>query len=75
MFFVNKDTPGVRIVREPASYTHTYPDTHAVVAFEDARVPAANLVGAEGDGMAFTYEWFRYERLMIAARCCGAASG
>ena len=23
--------------------------------------------------MAFTYEWFRYERLMIAARCCGAA--
>jgi acyl-CoA dehydrogenase len=72
MFFVNKDTPGVRMVREPA-YTHTYPDTHAIVAFEDARVPAANLVGAEGDGMAFTYEWFRYERLMIAARCCGAA--
>jgi hypothetical protein len=33
----------------------------------------ANLVGDEGDGMAFTYEWFRYERLMIAARCCGAA--
>jgi alkylation response protein AidB-like acyl-CoA dehydrogenase len=44
-----------------------------VVAFEDVRVPAANLVGEEGDGMAFTYEWFRYERLMIAARCCGAA--
>ena len=36
------------------------------------RVPAANLVGAEGDGMTFTHEWFRYERLMIAARCCGA---
>ena len=72
MFFVDKDTPGVRLVREPA-YTHTYPDTHAIVAFEDVRVPAANLVGEEGDGMAFTYEWFRYERLMIAARCCGAA--
>jgi len=24
--------------------------------------------------MAFTYDWFRYERLMIAARCCGAAA-
>jgi acyl-CoA dehydrogenase len=72
MFFVDKDTPGVRLVREPA-YSHTYPDTHAIVAFEDVRVPAANLVGAEGDGMSFTYEWFRYERLMIAARCCGAA--
>jgi alkylation response protein AidB-like acyl-CoA dehydrogenase len=72
MFFVDKDTPGVRLVREPA-YTHTYPDTHAVVAFEDVRVPATHLVGNEGDGMGFTYEWFRYERLMIAARCCGAA--
>jgi len=72
MFFVDKDTPGVRLVREPR-YTHTYPDTHAIVAFEDVRVPASHLIGAEGDGMSFTYEWFRYERLMIAARCCGAA--
>ncbi len=72
MFFVDKDTPGVRLVREPA-YMHTYADSHAVVAFDDVRVPAANLIGAEGDGLGFTYEWFRYERLMIAARCCGAA--
>jgi acyl-CoA dehydrogenase len=72
MFFVDKDTPGVRLVREPR-YTHTYPDSHAVVAFEDVRVPATHLVGKEGDGMDFTYAWFRYERLMIAARCCGAA--
>ena len=49
------------------------PTTHAIVAFEDVRVPASNLIGSEGDGLAFTYEWFRYERLMIAARCCGAA--
>jgi acyl-CoA dehydrogenase len=31
------------------------------------------MIGDEGDGLAFTYAWFRYERLMIAARCCGAA--
>jgi alkylation response protein AidB-like acyl-CoA dehydrogenase len=72
MFFVDKVTPGVRLVREPA-YMHTYADTHAIVAFEDVRVPAANLIGREGDGLSFTYEWFRYERLMIAARSCGAA--
>lgn len=72
MFIVDQDTPGVRVVRTPA-YSHTYADTHPVIAFEDVRVPAANLVGEEGDGMGFTYEWFRYERLMIAARCCGAA--
>ena len=73
MFFVDVGTPGVRVVRTPA-YTHTYADHHPMVAFEDVRVPAANLIGEEGDGLAFTYAWFRYERLMIAARCCGAAS-
>jgi acyl-CoA dehydrogenase len=72
MFFVDVDTPGVRVVRTPA-YTHTYADHHPLLAFEEVRVPAANLIGREGEGMAFTYEWFRYERLMIAARCCGAA--
>ena len=72
LFVVDKNTAGVRLVREPR-YTHTYPDTHAIVAFDDVRVPAAHLIGAEGDGMSFTYAWFRYERLMIAARCCGAA--
>jgi alkylation response protein AidB-like acyl-CoA dehydrogenase len=62
----------VRVVRTPA-YTHTISHHHPIVAFEDVRVPAANLVGAEGDGMAFAYEWFRFERLMVAARCVGAA--
>jgi acyl-CoA dehydrogenase len=72
LFFVDTETPGVRVVRSPR-YMHTFADEHPVVAFEDVRVPAANLVGAEGDGMSFTHAWFRYERLMIAARCCGAA--
>ena len=72
MFIVDLDTPGVRVVRTP-EYSHTYADEHPIVAFEDVRVPAGNLVGAEGDGMRYAYEWFRYERLMIAARCCGAA--
>jgi acyl-CoA dehydrogenase len=72
MFIVDLDTPGVRVARTP-EYSHTYADEHPIVAFEDVRVPAENLVGSEGDGMRYAYEWFRYERLMIAARCCGAA--
>jgi acyl-CoA dehydrogenase len=72
LFIVDRDTPGVRVVRTP-EYSHTYPDEHPVVAFEHVRVPAANLVGEEGDGMRYAYAWFRYERLMIAARSCGAA--
>ena len=72
MFLVDLPTPGVRVVRTPA-YAHTISHHHPIVAFEDVRVPAANLVGAEGDGMTFAYEWFRFERLMVAARCLGAA--
>ena len=72
MFIVDLDTPGIRVVRTP-SYTHTFAHHHPILAFEGVRVPAANLVGSEADGMRFTHEWFRYERLMIAARCCGAA--
>src|SRR3984893_17280498 len=72
MFLVDLPSPGVRVVRTPA-YSHTISHHHPIVAFENVRVPAANLVGAEGDGMAFAYEWFRFERLMVAARCLGAA--
>jgi len=72
LFIVDVPSPGMRVVRVPA-YSHTFAHHHAVLAFEDVRVPKENLVGEEGDGMGFTHAWFRYERLMIAARCCGAA--
>ncbi len=72
LFIVDIPSDGVRVVATPA-YSHTFADHHAIVEFSDVRVPAANLVGEEGGGMDFTYAWFRYERLMIAARCCGAA--
>jgi alkylation response protein AidB-like acyl-CoA dehydrogenase len=72
MFLVDLPSPGVRVVRTPA-YSHTISHHHPIVAFEDVRVPADSLVGAEGDGMTFAYEWFRFERLMVAARCLGAA--
>ena len=72
MFLVDLPSPGVSVVRTPA-YAHTISHHHPIVAFDNVRVPAANLIGAEGDGMAFAYEWFRFERLMVAARCLGAA--
>jgi len=72
LFAVDKDAAGVREVRTPA-YTHTLGHGHPIVAFEGVRVPATHLVGSEEDGMSFVYEWFRFERLMVAARCLGAA--
>ena len=71
LFVVDVDAPGVRVVRTPA-YTHSIGHAHPIVAFEGVRVPASHLVGTEADGMSFVYEWFRFERLMVAARCLGA---
>ena len=73
LFFVDSDTPGIEVVRSPA-YTHTFAAHHPIYRFTNVRVPEANRIGAEGDGMGFTHDWFRYERLMIGARCCGAAA-
>lgn len=72
LFFVDMDTPGIELVRTPA-YAHTYESHHPIYRFNDVSVPAENRIGLEGEGMDFTYAWFRRERLMIAARCCGAA--
>jgi alkylation response protein AidB-like acyl-CoA dehydrogenase len=72
LFVLDLDTPGIRILRTP-KYSHTIGDHHVEMAFEDVRVPATHLIGSEEDGMSFAYAWFRYERLMIGARCCGAA--
>jgi acyl-CoA dehydrogenase len=72
MFLVDLPSPGITVVRTPA-YSHTISHHHPIVAFTDVRVPASHLVGAEGDGMTFAYEWFRFERMMVAARCLGGA--
>jgi alkylation response protein AidB-like acyl-CoA dehydrogenase len=72
MLVLDIDTPGIRVVRTPA-YMHTIAHHHPTVAFEGVRVPAGHLIGDEGDGMRFAHEWFRYERLMIAARALGTA--
>ena len=69
---VDLPSPGVRVVRTPA-YSHTTTHQHPIVAFEGVRVPVSHLVGQEGEGMTFAHEWFRFERLMVAARCLGAA--
>ncbi|MGB3481930.1 MAG: acyl-CoA dehydrogenase family protein [Mycobacterium sp.] len=71
LLVVDLPWPGVEVVRTP-HYSHHIADEHPIVSFTDVRVPAAHLVGAEGEGMTFTQDWFRFERLMVAARCVGA---
>ena len=73
LFFVDADTPGIELVRTPP-FSHSYAAHHPIYRFTDVEVPAANRIGAPGAGLKYTYAWFRRERLMIAARCCGAAA-
>jgi acyl-CoA dehydrogenase len=71
MFLLDKDTPGIEEVRMPL-FSHTFDHHHPILRFNNVFVPKENLLGEEGSGMAYTHSWFRRERLMIAARCCGA---
>ena len=73
MFFLDKDTPGIEEIRVPL-FSHTFDHHHPELRFSNVLVPEANRIGAEGDGMTFSHSWFRRERLMIAARDCGAAA-
>ena len=72
LLVVDLPWPGVEVVRTP-HYSHHIADEHPIVSFTDVRVPVSHLVGAEGQGMTFTQDWFRFERLMVASRCVGAA--
>jgi acyl-CoA dehydrogenase len=73
VFLVDKDQPGVRVVRTP-KYMHMFVFEHPIFAFEDVRVPAHKVLGEVGGGYDLTKEWFVEERLMIAARTMGASA-
>jgi acyl-CoA dehydrogenase len=72
MFLVDKNTPGVSVVRTPR-YTHTFVYEHPEFAFDNVRVSGDAVLGGIGDGYELTRDWFTEERLMIAARTIGAA--
>jgi acyl-CoA dehydrogenase len=71
LFFVDKDSPGVSLLRTPRFMHDPYLYAHPEYRLENCRVPDANRIpNGGGDGAR---KWFTVERLMIAARCCGAA--
>jgi len=73
LFFLDMETEGIELVRTPL-FSHTFDSHHPIYKFNDVFIPQKNLIGSESGGMSYTRSWFRRERLMIAARCCGAAA-
>jgi len=73
LFFIDTTTPGIEVLRTP-HFSHTFAAHHPTYRFSEVFVPEANRLGEEGGGMRYSHAWFRRERLMIAARCCGAAA-
>ncbi len=73
LFLVDQGSDGVEVIATP-KFSHSYAAHHPTYRFTDVEVPLERRVGKPGDGMAFTHSWFRHERLMIGARCCGAAA-
>jgi alkylation response protein AidB-like acyl-CoA dehydrogenase len=73
IFLVDKDAPGVRLVRTP-KYMHTFVFEHPIFAFEGVRLGDDRVLGDVGRGFELTKAWFVEERLMIGARTVGAAS-
>jgi len=72
LFLVDKDRPGVEVLRTPA-YMHTFVYEHPEFRFDGVALGPEHVLGGVGEGYELTREWFVEERLMIAARATGAA--
>ena len=73
LLVVEKGTPGFGVDRQLAKMGWHCSDT-AELSFVDARVPAANLVGAENSGFAQIAEQFVVERIALAVHGYGIAA-
>jgi alkylation response protein AidB-like acyl-CoA dehydrogenase len=71
-FVVEADTPGFRLGSKERKMGIRGTSAHELV-FEDARVPAANRLGDEGDGLKVALSALGAGRIGIAAACTGLA--
>jgi acyl-CoA dehydrogenase len=75
MILVPKDTPGVRLQRSTSlfGYDDGPHGGHAEIVYDNVRVPAANVLGEEGDGFRIAQERLGPGRIHHAMRAIGMA--
>lgn len=69
LFLVDTDAPG--LTAQPLPVSVTLPERQFTLFFDDVRIPAGRLVGAEGDGFRQVFHGLNPERITGAALCVG----
>jgi len=71
-FLVDRDTPGFEV--RPGYTTVSHRGYHnCILSFDDCRVSAAQMLGAEGQGLEIMNTWLYATRLTVAAMSVGRA--
>ena len=78
MFIVDADAPGVHVVRDVATMEHPWENfgrygNHAEILYEDVRVPAQALLGAQGAGFLIAQQRLYPGRIHHCMRWLGVA--
>jgi acyl-CoA dehydrogenase len=71
-FLVDRGTPGFDIRPGYSSVSHRGYH-NCILAFDDCRLPEAQILGEEGQGFALANSWLYATRLTVAAMCVGRA--
>jgi acyl-CoA dehydrogenase len=71
-FLVDRGTPGFEILPGYNSVSHRGYQ-NCILRFDECRLPAAQILGEEGQGFAIANTWLYATRLTVAATCVGRA--
>ena len=73
MFLADMDTPGIEIVRAMDSLDSAFAGGHAVMRFNNVRVPASDILGEPGKGFRYAQVRLAPARLTHCMRWLGTA--